>query len=54
MGNAGDGMQQDVLAAQDRYMEALSGVVERLGQLREAERVLVQAVRDLLEAVAAR
>lgn len=53
-GNAGDGTQQDVLAAQERYMEALRGIVERLRQLREAERVLVQAERDLLEAVAAR
>ena len=50
MGNAGDGIQQDMLAAQARYMEALRGVVERLGQLREAERVLAQAMRDLLEA----
>lgn len=52
--NAGNGVNQDILAAQERYMEALQGVVERVGQLREAERVLVQAVRDVLEAIAAR
>jgi hypothetical protein len=52
--NTGNGINQDILAAQERYMEALQVVVERLRQLREAERVLVQAVRDLLGAIAAR
>lgn len=52
--NAGNGINQDILAAQERYMEALQVVVERAGQLREAERVLAQAVRDFLGAVAAR
>jgi len=54
IGHAGNGIGQEVLAAQERYVEALQVVVERLGQLREAERVLVQAVRDLLGAIAAR
>ena len=54
IGNAGNEINQEILAAQERYVEALRGVVEGLGQLREAQRVLVQATRDLLDAIGVR
>ncbi|GAB7330514.1 hypothetical protein MBLNU13_g02112t1 [Cladosporium sp. NU13] len=54
VGNADNNLRQELLTAQERYMEALHGVVEHLGQFHEAERVLLQAVADLLRDIAAR
>lgn len=52
--NAGNGGEADFVAAQERYMEALRGVEARTRQLREAQLVLVQALRGMLQAIIAR
>lgn len=52
--DAGDGVNADIAAAQERYMEALRGVEVRLRQLREAQLVLVQALRGMLQVIIAR
>lgn len=54
IGNAGHGVHPDVLAARDRYMEALGVIEGHLRQLREAQRVLVQRLGDFLQIMEAR
>jgi hypothetical protein len=51
VGNAGNGVNPDILAAHERYMEALGEVQARLAQLREAQRVLVRTGTVLLQAI---
>jgi hypothetical protein len=50
----GNGVEADFVAAQERYTEALRGVEARTRQLREAQLVLVQALRGMLQAIIAR
>lgn len=54
IGNAGNDVHPDVLAARERYLEALRVIEGQLRQLREAQRVLVQRLGEFMRIVEAR